>query len=183
MARPVKSSRPILGKQLAQDAFEQAAKQKSDVVQGLKDLATGAPPDSADRGDKGIEQLTGSQTSDPLKQLKQAQTQGLTPQQQAERKAKEEQEKQFHLEKVKEWEEDYKRLEEEERQKEELEAREAEEKKEQEIVELEEQEARAEVLQAPPKPKEGRGTAFLPPEKRKTKSMQGTREMGRRVIN
>jgi hypothetical protein len=170
--------KPVLGSQILQDTFENLKQQGSDVVGGLKDLAAGDSQNSGTEGDSGIEQLSSQQ--DPKTQMQQAQQHGLTPQQLSQKRAQEEKDRQFHQGKVKEWEEHFLKVKNEEEEGKKRQQAEEEQKKEQEIIQLREEQARAAVLQGPGKPKQGRGTAFLPPS---AKQSMGTGELAKTPTN
>lgn len=167
--------KPIASSQILQDTFEKLGDQASDTATGLGDLVSRGADQKADRG---IEQLSGTQ--DPKQQQGQQTPQGLSPQRIMENRAKEKREFEFHQQRVKEWEEHGKKLKEEEEAKRKKEEEEAQQRREQEIVQLREEEAKASVLQPPPKPKGGRGTAFLPPQ---AKASRGTGELSKTPTN
>ncbi len=169
---------PVLGSQMLQDTFENLKTQAGDVVGGLKDLVAGDSQSADSKGDSGIEQLTGQQ--DPKTGAQQAQQQGLTPQQLMEKRAKEEQDRQFHQGKIKEWEDHFLKVKKEEEEEEKRRQAEADQKKDQEIVQLREEQAKAAVLQGQSKPKPRRGTAFLPPS---AKQSMGTGELSKTPTN
>jgi len=170
--------KPVLGSQMLQDTFENLKQQGSDVAQGLKDLAAGDSQNTDTKGDSGIEQLAGQQ--DPKQQARQAQQPGLTPQQLMEKRAKEEQDRQFHQGKIKEWEDHFLKVKKEEEGEENRRQAEAEQEKQQEIIQLREEQAKAATLQGSAKPKQGRGTAFLPPS---AKQSMGTGELSKTPTN
>lgn len=169
---------PVLGNQILQDTFENLKTQGSDVAQGLKDLVAGGTQNSDSKGDSGIEQLAGQQ--DPKQPVRQAQQQGLTPQQLLDKRRQEEQERQFHLQQVKDWDEHYRQLKKEDEAKQKQAEEEKKQKKQQEIIQLQEEQAKAAVLQGSAKPKQGRGTAFLPPS---AKQSMGTGELAKTPTN
>ncbi len=169
---------PVLGSQILQDTFENLKQQGGDAVQGLKDLVTGDSQNSDTKGDSGIEHLGGQQ--DPKQMAQQAQQQGLTPQQLMEKRAKEEQDRQFHQGKIKEWEDHFLKVKKEEEEQEKRRQAEEDQKKDQEIVQLREEQAKAATLQVQSKPKQGRGTAFLPPS---AKQSMGTGELSKTPTN
>ena len=161
--------KPVLGSQILQDTFENLKTQAGDVTQGLKDLTT---------GDSGIEQLGGQQ--DPKQQAQPTQQPGFTPQQLMEKRAKEEQDRQFHQGKIKEWEDHFLQMKKGEEEGKKRQQAEEDQKKEQEIIQLQEEQAKTAVLQGPAKPKQGRGTAFLPPS---AKQSMGTGELSKTPTN
>jgi len=170
--------KPVLGSQILQDTFENLKTQAGDVVGGLKDLAGGDSQNIDSKGDSGIEKLAGQQ--DPKTMAQQAQNQGLTPQQLMERRAKEEQDRQFHQGKIKEWEDHFLQMKKGEEEGKKRQQAEEDQKKEQEIIQLQEEQAKTAVLQGPAKPKQGRGTAFLPPS---AKQSMGTGELSKTPTN
>lgn len=170
--------KPIGGSQLLQDTFEKLGDQGGDVVQGLKDLVSGDDGNGDARGDSGIEQLAGQQ--DPKQQAQQAQQQGLTPQQLAERRAREEREIKYHQEYIKTVDNEQANLRRGARLKADEEAKQEQERKEQKAIQLREEEARTATLQGPTKRKQGRGTAFLPPSARQS---MGTGELSKTPTN
>lgn len=159
---------PVLGSQILQDTFENLKQQGSDVAQGLKDLVA---------GDSGIEQLSGQ--PDPKTQAQPAAT-GLTPQQLAQKRAKEQTEVEYHQEYIRKIDEEQAKLRREEKLRQDEEARLAQEREQQEIIQLREEQAKAAVLQGSAKPKQGRGTAFLPPS---AKQGMGTGELSKTPTN
>ena len=127
--------KPVLGSQILQDTFENLKTQAGDVTQGLKDLTT---------GDSGIEQLGGQQ--DPKQQAQPTQQPGFTPQQLMEKRAKEEQDRQFHQGKIKEWEDHFLQMKKGEEEGKKRQATEEDQKKDQEIIQLRQEEAKSAVL-------------------------------------
>lgn len=169
--------KPVLGSQTLQDTFESIKQQGSDVVSGLKDLVSGDSQNSDTKGDSGIEQLAGQQ--DP-KTAQAAQQQGLTPQQLAQKRTEEQRQREFHLEQVRGWDEHYRQMKKEDEVKQKQSQEEEKQKKEQEIIQLREEQAKAATLQGQQKPKQGRGTAFLPPS---AKQSMGTGELSKTPTN
>lgn len=170
--------KPVLGSQILQDTFENLKSQAGDVAAGLKDLAAGDSQNSDAKGDSGIEQLANQQ--DPKQAAQQAQQQGLTPQQLVEKRAEEQRQREFHLEQVKTWNEHYLQMKKEDEAKQNQAEAAEKQKKEQEIIQLREEQAKAQTLQGQAKPKQGRGTAFLPVQ---AKASQGTGELAKTPTN
>lgn len=169
--------KPVMGNQLVQDTFEGLKDQTADVVQGAQDIAINTDQNS---GDSGIEQLGGTKQDDPQKVIQQAQKQGLTDQQLAEKRKKERKDYKFFQEKVEEFKSDHERLVQEEQEKKKKEEEEEEQKKHQKIVQLQEEQSRTAALAGPAKPKQGRGTAFLPVQ---AKQNMGTGELSKTITN
>lgn len=158
-----------------QDTFEKLGDQVQDTVQGLKDLVAGGNDQAS--GESGIEQLSGQ--NDP-NQPKAASGAGPQPAEQIAQKRAEEQEAvKFHREQVSKWGDDYKRMQEEDNAEKRKKDEEEKKKEEQRIFQLQEQDARTAVLN-PVKPKQGRGTAFLPPS---AKQSMGTGELSKTPTN
>lgn len=170
--------KPVLGSQTLQDTFESIKQQGSDVVSGLKDLVAGGSQSTDTKGDSGIEQLAGQQ--DPKQQAAAAQQSGLTPQQLAENRAEEQRQIEYHQGYIKKIDEDQAKLRQEAKSKADEEARLEQERKQQEIIQLREEQAKAATLQGQAKPKQGRGTAFLPPS---AKQSMGTGELAKTPTN
>lgn len=170
--------KPVLGSQILQDTFENLKQQGSDVVSGLKDLVAGDSQSSDAKADSGIEQLSGQQ--DPKQTAQAAQQQGLTPQQLAEKRTEEQRQREFHLEQVRGWDEHYRQMKKEDEAKQKQAQEEEKQKKDQEIIQLREEQAKAATLQGQQKPKQGRGTAFLPVQ---AKASQGTGELAKTPTN
>lgn len=168
----------VFGNQILQDTFENLKQQGSDVVSGLKDLVAGDSQNSDTKGDSGIEQLAGQQ--DPKTLTQRAAAAGLSPQQSAAKRAEEQRQREFHLEQVKTWNEHYLQMKKQDEAKQNQAEQEEKHKKEQEIIQLREEQAKTQTLQGQAKPKQGRGTAFLPVQ---AKASQGTGEISKVPTN
>lgn len=171
--------KPVLGSQIIQDTFEKLGDLARDATGGLKDLVTGG---NDQKSDSGIEQLSGQpdpQSGGALAQPGSA-GQGTDPQRLAQKRAEEQKTAQFHRDQVKKWGEDYKRIQEEEMAEKQEKGEEEKKKEEQEIIQLRQEEAKAATLQGSSKPKQGRGTAFLPPS---AKQSMGTGELSKTPTN
>lgn len=168
----------MLGSQILQDTFESIKQQGSDVVSGLKDLVSGDSQNSDTKGDSGIEQLANQ--PDPKQAAQAAQQQGLTPQQLAQKRTEEQRQREFHLEQVRGWDEHYRQMKKEDEQKEAEAEKQKQAEKDQEIIQLRQEQAKTQTLQGQAKPKQGRGTAFLPVQ---AKASQGTGELAKTPTN
>lgn len=170
--------KPVLGSQILQDTFENLKTQAGDVASGLKDLVSSDSQNSDTKGDWGIEQLASQQ--DPKQTAQAAQQQGLTPQQLARKRTEEQRQREFHLEQVRGWDEHYRQMKKEDEVNQKQAEEEEKQKKDQEIIQLREEQAKAATLQGQQKPKQGRGTAFLPPS---AKQSMGTGELSKTPTN
>lgn len=174
------TNKPLFNDPTLQDTFENLSDQGGDVVKGLQDLVTGKS-DQTTTGDSGVEQLSSQKTDDPIKQMQQAQKQGLTPEQLAEKRQDEKKEIEFYQTQVEGWKEHQLQAIKEEEQKKQQVAEEEKRKKEQEIIELREEEAKTATLSPPHANKpSGPGSAFIPYQ---AKSSMGTGELSKTPTN
>lgn len=181
------TGKPLFNDPTLQDTFENLSDQGGDVVEGLRDLVTNSDSNNGNgdsalpAGGQGIEQLGGQKTDGPAKQLQQAQQQGLTPEQLAEKRAEEKKKIDFYQMQAEGWKEHQLQAIKEEEQKKQQAAEEERRKKEQGIIELREEEAKTTAL-SPQKAKgpTGPGSAFIPYQ---AKTSMGTRELPKTPTN
>lgn len=150
--------KPLFGNQILDDTFEQLTDQAKDAGRGLQDAVAGQQDQNSDSG---IEQLAGG-SQDPRQQLAQAQKQGLTPQQMAEKQAEQKKAMDYHRNYIQQVDQEQANLRQEAEMKKKQAAEEQQARKDQEIVELREEEAKAVTLhpQKASMPK-GPGSAFM----------------------